>query len=90
VSPLFLQVTTIYMNGRIRTTLPIINGLGGRWKCLPAVHHCDSPLEGSRVSDNRDYGTQIVMVDEACINIKFYNRASELIGSFSAKKSGFL
>jgi hypothetical protein len=63
-----------------------VNGLGGRWKSLPAIHHFGPPLEGSRVRYNVDYGAQLVTVDRDCINFSFYNRAGELIDSHTLRK----
>ena len=63
-----------------------VNGLGGRWKALPAIHHFGSPLEGSRVRYNVDYGAQLVTVDQTCINFSFYNRSGELIDSHTLRK----
>jgi hypothetical protein len=63
-----------------------VNGLGGRWKSLPAIHDFGPPLEGSQVRYNVDYGAQLVTVDEACINFSFYSRTGELIDSHSVYK----
>ena len=63
-----------------------VNGLGGRWKSLPAIHDFGSPLGGSQVRYNLDYGAQLVTVDETCINFSFYNRDGELIDSHTVYK----
>ncbi|MGD9092276.1 MAG: metallophosphoesterase [Anaerolineales bacterium] len=63
-----------------------INGLGGRWKALPAIHHFGAPLEGSQVRYNVDYGAQLVTVDQTCLNISFYSRDGELIDSYTVMK----
>jgi hypothetical protein len=63
-----------------------INGLGGRWKALPAIHHFGAPLEGSQVRYNVDYGAQLVTVDEDCINISYFTRTGELIDSITLRK----
>jgi hypothetical protein len=66
-----------------------VNGLGGRSKSLPAIHHFGSPLEGSRVRNNIDYGAQLVTVDEICLNTSFYSRDSDLIDSYTVRKYMF-
>ena len=63
-----------------------INGLGGRWKSIPAIHQFGTPLEGSRVRYNVDYGAQLVTADDGCINFTFYNRYGALIDSYTVKK----
>jgi hypothetical protein len=63
-----------------------VNGLGGRWKDLTPIHQFGPPLEGSRVRYNVDYGAQLIMVDEDCINISFYNRTGDLIDSYTVKQ----
>lgn len=63
-----------------------INGLGGRWKSIPAIYQFSTPLDGSQVRYNVDYGAQLVTVDEDCINISFFNRSGELIDSNTIRK----
>ena len=63
-----------------------VNGLGGRWLAIPAIHSFDTPLAESQVRYNRDYGAQLVTVNDACINFTFYNRKGELIDSYTMNK----
>jgi hypothetical protein len=63
-----------------------VNGLGGRWKSLPAIHQFGSPLDGSLLRYNIDYGAQLVKVDEDCMNTSFFNRSGELIDSYTLRK----
>ncbi len=63
-----------------------VNGLGGRWKSLPAIHQFGSPLDGSLLRYNIDYGAQLVTVDEDCMNTSFFNRSGELIDSYTLRK----
>jgi hypothetical protein len=63
-----------------------INGFGGRWKAIQAIHQFGSPLEGSRVRYNIDYGAQLVTLDETCMNVSFFNRSGELIDSYTELK----
>ena len=63
-----------------------VNGLGGRWRTIPQIHRFGSVAEHSQVRYNRDYGAQLVSVDETCINFSFYNRDAERIDSYTLKK----
>ena len=61
-----------------------VNGFGGRWKTLMAVHRFGEVSEHSQVRYNRDYGAQLVTADETCINFTFYARSGEQIDSYTA------
>ena len=63
-----------------------VNGLGGRWKTLIAIHRFGEVSEHSQVRYNRDYGAQLVTADETCINFTFYARSGERIDSYTAYK----
>lgn len=54
-----------------------INGLGGRQKIYPF----GTPLPGSAVRYNQDYGAMLVTAGSGCLNFSFTNRAHTLIDS---------
>jgi len=55
-----------------------VNGLGGR-----SIYGLGTPLPQSAFRYNDDYGTMRVFASDFCINYTFYNRAGELIDSYS-------
>jgi hypothetical protein len=63
-----------------------VNGLGGRWNSYSAIYHFGEISEHSQVRYNRDYGAQLVIVDETCINFTFYARSGEQIDSYTVFK----
>lgn len=63
-----------------------VNGLGGRWRTIPRTHYFGKVLENSQVRYNRDYGAQLVTVDDTCINFTFYARSGERIDSYTLIK----
>jgi hypothetical protein len=63
-----------------------VNGLGGRWLTIPKIHYFGEPDERSQVRYNRDYGAQLVTVDETCINFTFYSRNGSLIDSYTLER----
>jgi hypothetical protein len=63
-----------------------VNGFGGRWKTLMAIHRFGEISELSQVRYNLDYGAQLVTADEICINFTFYARSGEQIDSYTVFK----
>jgi hypothetical protein len=63
-----------------------VNGLGGRWKTVLAIHRFGDVSEHSLVRYNRDYGAQLVTVDQTCINFTFYSRSGDLVDSYTRFK----
>jgi hypothetical protein len=61
-----------------------VNGLGGRWRSYSPIYRFGTALEGDQVRYNRDYGAQLVTLDEGCINFSFYNRDGEMIDSYTS------
>ena len=55
-----------------------INGLGGG-----KIYYFNTPLPGSEVRYNGDYGAMLVEATEEYINFKFINRSGEVIDSYS-------
>lgn len=60
----------------------IVNGLGGRWRIYPFAA---TAVAGSAVRYNQDYGALLLTADETCLNFTFFNRAGELIDSYTVQ-----
>lgn len=60
-----------------------VNGLGGR-----SLYSMGSPVSGSQVRYNANYGAQLVDATDLSITFKFYNRAGSLIDTYTMNKSG--
>jgi hypothetical protein len=63
-----------------------VNGLGGRWLSIPKIHYFGERDERSQVRYNEDYGAQLVIASESCINFSFYNRNGDLIDSYTLEQ----
>jgi len=63
-----------------------INGLGGRWRTIPKFYYFGEIDKRSQVRYNQDYGAQLVVANESCTNISFYNRKGALIDSYTLEK----
>src|SRR5205814_2713669 len=55
-----------------------VNGLGGR-----SIFSFGTPIPGSVVRYNGDYGAQLVNADSTSITFQFYNRSGVLIDSYT-------
>ena len=64
----------------------IVNGLGGRHSMTNPIYSFESPIIGSQVRYNQDYGAMLVTADEMCMNLSFYARDGELIDSLTLMK----
>jgi hypothetical protein len=60
-----------------------VNGLGGR-----SLYSFGTPVSGSQVRYNANYGAQLVDATDQTITFRFYNRAGTLIDSYSLDKGG--
>jgi tartrate-resistant acid phosphatase type 5 len=56
----------------------MVNGLGGRSR-----YSFDTPVSGSVVRYNANYGAQLVEADESTLVFKFYDRAGSLIDTLT-------
>jgi hypothetical protein len=63
-----------------------VNGLGGRWRTIPKIYYFGDQDERSQVRYNQDYGAQLVVASDGCINFTFYNRDGERIDSYTLEK----
>jgi len=59
--------------------LYFINGLGGNTD----IHPFGNPKQGSAVRYNQDFGAMLIAADETCMNFTFFNRAEEMIDSYT-------
>ena len=64
----------------------IVNGLGGRYTVTNPIYSFQSPLPGSQVRYNQDYGAMLITADQACLNLTFYTRDGALIDSLTLTK----
>jgi hypothetical protein len=64
----------------------IVNGLGGRYQGINPIHRLLSPLSGSQVRYNQDYGAMLVTADAVCLNLTFYAHDGDLIDSHTLTK----
>ncbi len=62
-----------------------VNGLGGR-----SIYTIGAPLPQSAFRYNGDYGAMRVFASDFCINYTFYNRAGQLIDSYSQINLAYL
>jgi hypothetical protein len=60
-----------------------VNGLGGR-----SLYSFGTPVSGSQVRYNANYGAQLVDATDQSITFSFYNRAGSLIDTYTMNKSG--
>lgn len=60
-----------------------VNGLGGR-----SLYSFGSPVSGSQVRYNANYGAQLVDATDQEMTFRFYNRAGALIDTYTMSKSG--
>jgi hypothetical protein len=63
-----------------------VNGLGGRWRTIPKIYYFGEIDERSQVRYNQDYGAQLVVANDVCMNISFYSRKGDLIDSYTLEK----
>ena len=56
-----------------------VNGLGGR----SLYGLSDTPVDGSQVQYNEDYGAMLISANSVCLNFNFYNRLGDLIDSYT-------
>jgi hypothetical protein len=59
-----------------------VNGLGGE-----TLHPFSTPVPGSQVRYNADFGAMLVEATSQQITFRFYSRAGQLIDSSSLRKS---
>jgi hypothetical protein len=59
-----------------------VNGLGGR-----SIYNFGSPIPGSQVRYNDDYGAMLVDANQDSMTFKFYSQANELIDVYTIHKS---
>ena len=64
----------------------IVNGLGGRYGGINPIHRLLSPIAGSQVRYNQDYGAMLVTAEDSCLNLTFYAQNGDLIDSLTLRK----
>ncbi len=70
----------IYQDG----ILYFVNGLGGR-----GFYNFGTPIPGSAVRYNQDYGAMRIEAEPLCINFSFYSRSGNLIDSTTLYKPSY-
>ncbi len=66
----------------IKGTIPyFVNGLGGR-----SIYSFGTPIAGSQLRYNADYGAMLVDATNAYINFKFINRSGAVIDSYTVPR----